>query len=273
MHGLRIDSSARAIGLELIDYLNLPKHLSVSRGWIQPRKNGSIGPQEQFSPSQIIKFAEGCPRAWGLSYIAGIKEEQGEASRNGDILHKLLHSYYDGKPLPVLPEQEFIPQETIPTGETELVQWIASRAFPGLLLLPRFDQVDWMQRESTEWIDTRILSPELEPLYIQVKKDLTFRVAQQFFIYDHKSTKNFSYALSKFGEEHAAKRVRDFLANIQFVCYAVDTAQRHGAENIMARWVYYLMDPTKPPEARPPRRRCACIAAHRAGAENLSSRR
>ena len=207
----------------------LPPHLYLSDSWKKPRRGSNVQkPIEEFSPSQIEKFEGGCQLAWGLRYLLGYSEHfQNVAAKNGEDLHNQVHGVYDGKPLPLADPDKH-------------KAWIASRALPGLIFLPRFDQCLEVHRERQEWIDTTQAAPQIEALRIQVKKDLEIKTHEGWLIYDHKSVKKWQYQ----------KDADDLQGDTQAISYAIDTMQRRVTSVVPGRWVYYLMDPEKEPEAR-----------------------
>lgn len=221
----------------MIDYTQLPKHLKLSYGWLKPRRDGTIGPTEQFSATQFDKFIT-CPRAWAFSYICGVKETfMSPAAALGDRIHKQLDGVYDGKPLALAS-----------TNEDE--RFAAERAQPALQFIPRRDQVIDLYRERTDWLDTRPIAPEIEPLQIQIKQDLAYSAAaptehgligKQWYCTDYKSVGSFDRMLKE----------SSLRANIQGILYPADTMIRYQTPTVRGRWLYILADKDKLPEARP----------------------
>jgi hypothetical protein len=154
------------------------------------------------------------------------------AAAFGDKGHKQLDSTYDGKPLPLDSADK----------ETRLV---AERAQPALQYIPRRDQVIDLYREQSDWLDTRVIVPEIEPLQIQVKKDLEYSFAaegqKKWVCTDYKFVGSFDRMLTK----------AELRANVQGILYPADTMIRYQTPTLMGRWLYISTDLEKMPEARP----------------------
>ncbi len=211
-----------------IDTSRLPPHLTLSGGWKPKGPNGTIrGPLEEFSSTMLSKFE--CPRAGAFSYIHGIKEQfSSKEAANGIEGHEQLDGFYSGRPL----------KFNDPNPNT---RWIAERVLPATLYMPRSDQCDEVYRESKDWLDTSAICPDLEPLKIQVKKDLEFRVGSEWFTYDYKTVNSWDRMLTR----------NQLMGDIQGILYPLDTMIRRRTARVNSLWIYINMNPELPPEARP----------------------
>ncbi len=215
-----------------VDESRLPPHLYLSGGWKKPRSNGVMGPMEEFSSTMLDKFE--CLRAGAFSYILGIKEHfrADTAAGYGVKMHGMLDQVWDGQPLPL-------------ESPDPLTRWLAQTAFAALAFVPRADQIADLRRESTEWLDTRYICPDIEPLRIQIKQDLSFLMRPELgggaFTYDYKFITKWERAKSQ----------EDLWLDTQGVLYPTHTMIRWQTTSVGAGWIYALMDPEKLPEARP----------------------
>jgi hypothetical protein len=210
------------------DESRLPPHLSISGGWKRTRRDGTLGPTEQFSATSLNKFS-GCQRAWAWSYIAGVKEKfSSPAAALGQEIHNQLDGYYEGKPL-------------LLEHPDESKRFAAERALPATHYMPRPDQVQELYREASEWLDTSFFAPNFEPLQIQIKRDLEFKYDNRWFTFDYKSVNSWERMLTE-------ESLRE---DLQGILYPIDTMIRRRTDSVDGMWLYILTDPKALPEARP----------------------
>lgn len=237
----------------------LAPHLQApSEGW-QPR--------ETFSPTLLTTFGgpDGCPRKAAYGAIFGVRVPGSSISKIlGSLIHAALEHYLRGQTVYYLvgPNGELriddklrkeidatgIPPEKI----AELAAEAPRRAVAGLHLLPNTKDPAVERVEVEQWIniDTRRLLPDVEPLRITGKIDLSMRRAGVWYLYDHKSTKGKREKGKPFDPWAYCKTPDALASDTQGVLYALDRALKHGLSSIWSRWVYYLTDMKAHPDAK-----------------------
>lgn len=189
-------------------------------------------PKEHTSPSTLGKFIR-CPRMFGFEKLMGIREAE---ERPWLGLGKEVE-YYQQKYL----EGYAIPQDT--EG--------GRRALSSLHLLPDPRECATIIHQEQIAIDTRLISPGIEPFEIRGAKDLIFSLGgapHVWHLTDYKTTRG--NTRKKGGEWDYCMSQQKLLDDIQGNWYAWDVFQNKGGTRLPARWVYTLTDVKKNPDAR-----------------------
>lgn len=217
-------------------------------------------PREQFSPSQLELLAT-CGHKWGLRYLRGIKEaderlnweevchlarppkpkptasyhtiamlreELQEYNRKtrralGHALHHVNQVHYDWHP---------------PLAEVDWDDRPAVLYMAGLHLLPSANDCD------TLWLEEEVsfdVGPRADPLLFFGFIDLVAKLRNgRWRLYDLKSTYSFNYC----------KTPAELRDDVQACFYALAIMIEQGLDELECRWVYFLTDETKKPDAR-----------------------
>jgi hypothetical protein len=199
-------------------------------------------PKESFSPSAMSRFTA-CPRSWAYGYLFGLwSRKKSKAAMLGSLIHACLESYLRGESVYALRIDEKLYKEMSAFTEVEQRDMIAAapeRAIAGLHLLPKLEECEQVEIEKWINIDTRKIDPDIEPLKLSGKIDLSFKRAGQWYVVDHKSTKDFKYQ----------KKGKDLDNDPQAIFYPLDRMLKYGLGEIWCRWPYYLTDLSKRPKA------------------------
>jgi len=220
-------------------------------------------PREQFSVSQIEKAFgsanepdRGCLRAWALRYLWGLKQPDGMtyeqalalpettedekrlragtiAKTLGKVIHRILEAYYKG-------------------GNIDIDSPAGKRIFPGLHLAPHPSQCEQVDIEKQGNPRT---GPESDRISWVLFKDLVPTIAGRRYLIDWKSTngrvdnkKNAELGKAK-GSWTYQKTEADLQIDYQPNLYLYDEYMLHGYV-LPARFVYFLTDAARKPEAR-----------------------
>lgn len=195
--------------------------------------------REHTSANQLEDYIS-CARMWGFRNLLGIREKKERPwLQLGTELHWQLRCYFRGYQLNL---------------ETEA----GKRALAGLHLLPAPQSCDVIEDETEVRIDSTQLLSGIEKLEIQGARDLTvgFRVSpiweptfsyHEWMLLDYKTTRGdtrkgdpWAYVKTPHALEH----------NIAGNMYAWDIMSTKSVDRVPARWVYFLTDAKKHPDAR-----------------------
>lgn len=219
----------------------------------------SYTPREQFSPSGLELLAT-CGHKWGLRYIRGIKEA--ELSNWEEVCHlarppkpKDSDSYHKKAMLrDELKEYNRLTRRALgqavhfvsevhydwhpPLREVDWDDRPAVLFMAGLYLLPDPDKCDvlWLEEELSLEI-----GPANDPLALFGFIDLVAKFkGGKWRLYDLKSTYSFGYC----------KTPEELVDDVQACFYALAVMVEQGLTELECRWVYFLTDETKRPDAR-----------------------
>lgn len=227
----------------------------------------SWAPRESFSPTLLQTYAgpDGCKRKAAFGSIFGVRDAGKSVSKIlGSLIHASLEHYLQGRtvydlvgPTGDLRIDDKLRKEIAASGITpeklaELAAEAPRRAIAGLHYLPNMHDPALEVVEVEQWIniDTRRLLPDVEPLRITGKIDLSMRRAGVWYLYDHKSTKGKREKGKPFDPWAYCKTPADLERDPQGVFYALDRVLKHKLTGIWSRWVYYLTDTKAHPDAK-----------------------
>lgn len=224
-------------------------------------------PRESFSPTLLVTYGgpDGCKRKAAYGAIFGVRDQgKSVAKILGSLIHAALEHYLRGQTVYYLIAEDGslridakLRKEIADTGIepdklAELAAEAPKRAVAGLHLLPNTRDPALELVEVEQWIniDTRRLLPDVEPLRVTGKIDLSMRRAGVWYLYDHKSTKGRRDKGKPFDPWAYCKSPADLEHDPQGVFYALDRVLKYGLPSIWSRWVYYLTDVKAHPDAK-----------------------
>jgi hypothetical protein len=227
----------------------------------------SWAPRESFSPTLLATYAgaDGCKRKAAFGAIFGVRVKGSSISKIlGSLIHASLEHYLQGRTVYDLVSKDgFLRVEgklraeidaagLSPEKLAELAAEAPRRAVAGLHLLPNMNDPALERVEVEQWIniDTRRLLPDVEPLRITGKIDLSMRRAGVWYLYDHKSTKGRREKGKPFDPWAYCKAPDDLTRDAQGVLYGLDRVLKHSLPSIWSRWIYYLTDQKAHPDAK-----------------------
>src|SRR5690606_8712803 len=224
-------------------------------------------PKEKFSPSQLDR-AQDCMLKWAYRYLLGFKSRRSSKSAMlGTLIHACLQAHMKRRPVyDFWPELEpsnikelalFTPEE-----QEKMKSEAPKRAIAGLHLLPNLDDplLEIVELEQRLQVDCSAVlshihgvSLSADPLIIEGKVDLAYRRAGIWYLVDHKSTggRRNAYQGLKADPWAYVKTEEELRTDMQSVLYALGIMQKHGLQELWIRWVYYLTDTAKHPNAKP----------------------
>jgi hypothetical protein len=188
--------------------------------------------REHTSANQIESFLR-CQRYWGFNKLLGIEpKEKAPWLDLGSELHWQLRCYARGYQLNV---------------DTEA----GKRALAGLHLLPDPKTVDCVEDEAPVKIDSLALLPHVEPLEVQGARDLTLgiKLSDRFVwsLWDYKTTRGNTRTREPWAYVMTPEKLSQ---NVAGNLYAWDVMWNRQVETVPARWIYFLTDKARHPDAK-----------------------
>lgn len=190
---------------------------------------------EHTSANQLENYLE-CNRYWGFEKLLGLKKKEKDTWLDlGSKLHWQLRCYMRGYTLDMSTEE-------------------GKRALAGLHLVPEPGSCEVIEDEADVNIDSRVLLPTHEPIVVKGARDLTVSRRGVWELLDYKTTRGDKKGDPSKGIKpnpwKYVKTPNELDNNIAGNIYAWDIMVNRHVDMVPGRWVYFLTDLQKHPDAR-----------------------